>query len=167
MSIKYVKGDAVQALVDGEVDFLIHCCNNQGVMGSGIAKQIKDKIPEAYTAYKKMFNISSDYCMGKTSLGGKVINIIGQDSYGYGSKRYGHYGYIAQGLASVSFEIHNYVDCYDNTQADSYYNNEVKIGIPYRLASDRAGCDWCIILELIEGILAPEFDIVIYHLEDL
>lgn len=167
MSIKYVKGDAVQALLAGEVDFLIHCCNNKGVMRSGIAKQIKTKIPEAYTAYKKMFNIDPSHRMGGTSLGGKVINIIGQDSYGYGSKRYGHYGYIAQGLASVSFEIHNYVDCYDNALADRYYNNEVKLAIPYKFASDRAGCDWNIILELIEGILAPEFDIVIYHLEDL
>lgn len=136
-------------------------------MGSGIAKQIKDKIPEAYTAYKKMFNIDPTYRMGKTSLGGKVINIIGQDGYGYERVRYGHYGYIARGLSSVSFEIQKYVGLYDNSLVDSYYNNEVKIGIPYRFASDRAGCDWCIILELIEGILAPEFDIVIYHLEDL
>ena len=167
MSIKYVKGDAVQALLDGEVDFLVHCCNNQGVMGSGIAKQIKGKIPEAFEAYKKMFNIDPHYRMGRTSLGGKVINIIGQNNYGHNKKRYGHYGYIAQGLFSIGFEIQNYVDCFDNSLADKFYNGEVKLAIPYKFASDRAGCDWGIILELIEGILNKEFEVIIYHLEDL
>jgi len=166
MGITYKKGDAVEALLKGDVDFLVHCCNNKGVMGSGIAKQIKSKIPDAYKAYKKMFNIDPNYRMGRTSLGGKVINIIGQDSYGYDKVRYGHYGYIANGLCSTSFEIHNYVDCYDNSLADRQYNNEIKLAIPYKFASDRAGCNWQIVLELIEGILSREFEVIIYHLED-
>ena len=40
MNTNILQGDAVKALKNGEVDILIHCCNAQGVMGSGIAKQI-------------------------------------------------------------------------------------------------------------------------------
>jgi O-acetyl-ADP-ribose deacetylase (regulator of RNase III) len=32
---------------------IVHGCNAQGVMGSGIAKQIRDKYPMAYEVYRK------------------------------------------------------------------------------------------------------------------
>lgn len=41
MAIIYRKGDVLEALRKGEVDIVIHQTNCQGVMGSGIAKQIK------------------------------------------------------------------------------------------------------------------------------
>lgn len=35
-----------------DVDVIIHQTNCQGVMGRGFAKQIKEKFPEAFEAYK-------------------------------------------------------------------------------------------------------------------
>ena len=162
MSIKHVEGDAVKALLNKEIDFLVHCCNNKGVMGSGIARHIREQIPESYKAYKK-----GSYGMGSLSLGGGLINLVGQDGYGYDGQRYGHYGYIAKGLSNIRYPISNYIDFYDSTLHDKFYGigyGKVTLGFPFRFASDRAGCDWGVILELIEGILIPEFDVVIYEL---
>lgn len=160
MSIKYVKGDVVQALVDGEVGYLLHCCNCQNNFGSGIAKTIKEVLPDAYkldcTFTKRGRNFLGN--VGKSDSG--VLNLYGQEYYGHigdyykKHKRQGNYGAIAKGFNRIA-----------STLPYTQHNNT--IAIPYKFASDRAGCDWNIIEELIEAILAPEFDIVIYHLEDL
>ena len=49
MNIIYKKGD----LLTTDADIIVHGCNCQGVMGSGVAKQIKEKFPNAYTIYKQ------------------------------------------------------------------------------------------------------------------
>ena len=47
--MKYVNGD----ICDTHIHDIIHGCNAQGVMGSGVAKSIRDKFPGCY----------EDYCM--------------------------------------------------------------------------------------------------------
>ena len=42
--IHYVKGN----LLDSDCDYICHQVNCQGVMGSGIAKQIRERWPEVY-----------------------------------------------------------------------------------------------------------------------
>ncbi|QDP64721.1 MAG: hypothetical protein GOVbin2917_36 [Prokaryotic dsDNA virus sp.] len=158
MSIKYVKGDAVQALVNGEVDYLLHCCNCQNNFGSGIAKTIKEVFPDAYeldcSFAKKKRNFLGN--VGESSSG--VLNLYGQEYYGYvgeyykDHKRQGNYGAIARCFTLI---------------ADALSYKDLTIALPYKFASDRAGCDWQIIEELIDWILAPHFEVYIYHLEDL
>ena len=46
MNIRY--GDILSCVNSG---FIVHGCNAQGVMGSGIAKSIKEMYPEVYQAY--------------------------------------------------------------------------------------------------------------------
>lgn len=48
MEIKYVKCD----LLEAPEKYILHGCNAQGVMGSGVAKLIREKWPSAYAAYK-------------------------------------------------------------------------------------------------------------------
>jgi len=43
-------GDLLLLAEDGRFDVIVHGCNCQCVMGKGIAKAIKAKFPEAYTA---------------------------------------------------------------------------------------------------------------------
>lgn len=158
MSIKYVKGDAVQALLNGEVDYLLHCCNCQNNFGSGIAKQVREMLPDAYELDCSFAKRGCNFLGNVGKSGSGVLNLYGQDYYGYVGdyykehKRQGNYGAIAKGFSRIVNTL-------------SY--GEPTIAIPYKFASDRAGCDWDIIEELIEWILLPEFDIVIYHLEDL
>lgn len=158
MSIEFIKGDAVEALKNGDVDYLIHCCNAQGKMNSGIAKQIREEFPEAYDIYKHSVDngFTDDVLMGSFTIEKGVVNLIGQKYYGYHGKRYVHYGHIANGLHRIGLKI------------QSYHNKRRPIiAIPYKFASDRAGGDWEIILELIEASLSLCFDVKIYHLENL
>jgi len=48
--IKYVRGN----LLDAPQPIIVHQVNCQGVMGSGVAKAIRDKYPQAYQAYRSM-----------------------------------------------------------------------------------------------------------------
>lgn len=56
-------------MIDGEIDCLLHVCNNKGVMGSGIALEIKNRIPDAYTAYKY-----EDCILGVVTQGKRHLN---------------------------------------------------------------------------------------------
>ncbi|RYD66860.1 MAG: hypothetical protein EOP83_04015 [Verrucomicrobiaceae bacterium] len=51
MRIEYKTGD----LLAGPEAFICHGCNAQGVMGSGIAKTIRDIYPNAYTTYRDRY----------------------------------------------------------------------------------------------------------------
>lgn len=51
--------------------FIVHGCNDVGVMGSGIAATIKRKFPGAYDAYREhisSFKRKLDFPLGKVSL---------------------------------------------------------------------------------------------------
>lgn len=45
-----VRGDLLQLACDGRFDVIIHGCNCQCHMGAGIARQIRERFPEAYEA---------------------------------------------------------------------------------------------------------------------
>ena len=163
MSIKYVKGDAVQALVDGEVDYLLHCCNCQNNFGSGIARQVREMLPHAYEADCKAVMDGTNK-LGNVIPSKGVLNLYGQEYYGYVGdyykkhKRQGNYGAIVKGFNLISSVLPTITEV---------RGRKPVIAMPYKFASDRAGCDWNVIEELIEWLLVPEFDIVIYHLGDL
>lgn len=46
--IQFLKGDIFDFAQAGEFDIVVHGCNCMCTMGSGIAKQVRDKYPEAY-----------------------------------------------------------------------------------------------------------------------
>ena len=46
--MKVIRGDLVQLALAGKFDVIVHGCNCMCTMGAGIAKQIKQKFPEAY-----------------------------------------------------------------------------------------------------------------------
>lgn len=153
MPITYKNGNAVSALIDGEIDVLLHVCNNKGVMGSGIALEIKNRIPDAYRWYRYSYEhgecVLGEYSIGCPDRGSKkVFNMVAQDGYGKGI-RHLNYGALSECLRKVA-------------EHRAYTNNN--IGIPYKLGADRAGGDWEIVLELVEYFL-KDFNVVVYKLE--
>lgn len=159
-NIKIINGDAITALLNGEIDFLVHQSNSVGGFGSGIAGQIRKRIPEAYEAYKENYDkfISHGHKhipLGSLSYGGGVIHLHSQLNYGRG-KRHTNYGAMACGLEKV----YMHVSCYENKDP-----RETKIGLPYLMGCGLGGGDWEIVYELIEHCLAPSFkEVVIYKL---
>ena len=142
MEIIYKTGN----LLDAQTDVIAHQVNCQGVMGSGVAKYIREKWANVYTAYKAEYDLFTD--LNKPLLGNcqlvqvndhqYVANLFGQNKYGYDSKRYTSYDGIYDALINLAFQMEN--------------NNINSIAFPYRMSSDRGGADWNVILAMIESV---------------
>lgn len=131
-----VSGNVVGALFSGEVKYILHVCNNKGVMGSGVAKEIKERIPKAFEAYKQ----ASDYSMGSVTNAEGVFNLVAQNGYGKGVKHL-NYGALAQSI-NRAFQIIHITHYPPQTQA--------VVGVPYGMGAVRAGGDWEVVKELLE-----------------
>jgi O-acetyl-ADP-ribose deacetylase (regulator of RNase III) len=154
--IVYKQGDVVQALLDGEVTMLIHQTNCQGVMGSGIARQIKEKIPNAYKEYKDSERRNGGLYLGGVTIGmvatpkgdGYVFNVNGQDEYQDRLKCNTNYAYLAKGLIGV-------ID---------YATVDDIIAMP-KIGAGLGGGDWKIIEALIESAFEGR-TVYVYTLEE-
>lgn len=155
--IEVREGCVVEALLQGEVDVVLHVCNCQGVMGSGVAKVVKEKVPEAYKAYMKSYYNHSEKgdMLGITSQGGGVVNLHAQEYYGYDGKRYLDYGALAQSLTLASSML--------VATVPDELTEYLTIAIPYKMGSDRAGGDWQVVQELVQGLLKG-YKVVAYKL---
>lgn len=130
------------SVLDTYAAIVAHQVNCQGVMGSGVASQVKRKYPEAYQMYKELCDENAHYkvgLLGKTQLcpvssnpDGTpriyVANMFGQLDYGR-SKYYVYTDYLAlrQCLTSLS---------------QFAKQNNLIIAMPFRLGCDRGNGDW-------------------------
>ncbi len=149
MIITYVIGD----LLESPYRLILHGCNAQGVMGSGIAKQIRKKYPQAfeeyYAAYEKDMLWLGDVIFADCE--DKIIaNGITQQYYGRGGKCF------------VSYEAIN------NVMEDTY-DYALKHGLEYvampLIGAGLGGGSW----KKISSIIEDKFTIVIpivYTLDD-
>jgi hypothetical protein len=76
-------------LKQDKVDIICHQTNCKGVMGAGIAFQIKRTYPEVFKKYKEFCDEYENILLGRTLFvncnDGKVVaNLFGQDGYGRG-----------------------------------------------------------------------------------
>lgn len=150
--------EKIGSLLDGNVDVIVHQVNCCGAMNSGVAAAIRKKYPSVYTKYK-------DYCHGHKygSLPGKclfvtvddgklVANLFGQEQYGYDNRRYTNYEAVYQALELVKRHLKN--------------SGKKTIGFPYKMASDRGGADWDVILAMIKSVFKDtEHEVIIYKLQ--
>lgn len=152
--VKYVKGN----LLDSNCDYICHQVNCQGVMGSGIAKQIRERWPKVYEGYKRFCDYiisQGGTLLGKTFIttGGSskhIVNMFSQDNYGYDGARYTSYDAFAHCLNSMRDHIRS-----DKT-----------IGFPKNIGCGLGGGNWNVISALIEEILGKDYNVYIYELED-
>lgn len=148
MKISYKNGD----LLKSGLKLIGHGCNAQGVMGSGIAKAIKEKYPECYTAYScfmkdsgKLGDVLAYTCPSDNVT---ILNMITQEFYGRDSKRY------------VSYEAIEKCMTYANRYAKD--NGHVSLGLP-KIGAGLGGGDWKIISEIIEKT-CKDIQVEVYEL---
>ena len=139
MEIIYKDGN----LLDAQTDVIAHQVNCQGVMSSGVAKQIRDKWPDVFDQYDYYVRMYEKDCLGTCQLiqineSQFVANLFGQRYYGRENLRYTSYDGIYDAL--VKLKVHM------NTRGCK------SIAFPYKMSSDRGGADWNIILAMIESI---------------
>lgn len=76
-------------IVNTEAPAIIHGCNLQAKMNSGVAKAIREHFPEAYTEYMdKIYTYNLGQIIVADSKGKLIGNLLTQDNYGYDGKKY-------------------------------------------------------------------------------
>ena len=96
-------------LLDVTSGIIAHGCNAQGVMGSGVAKQLRSKYPSVYESYQlHLYALrhspervlgSVDYVVVSSKL--QVANMITQEFYGKDGRKYVDYTALAQSMVTV------------------------------------------------------------------
>lgn len=153
MKIRYVKGD----LLLTPYDYILHGCNAQGVMGSGVALAIRNKYPKAFKDYEDHFkevglNLGDAIC-SKQDDGKVIINAITQDYYGRNGSKYVSYDAIDK----VTKDINQYFRSPFPRQTGSVAMPMIGAGL--------GGGDWYIISAIIEKN-STNYQPVVYHLGD-
>lgn len=149
--IEYRKGN----LLDVTSGVIAHGVNCQGVMGSGVAKAIREKYPIVYEEYRKDVN---SWIEGFSSTGGQlgrvqfvpiskvlvIANCFTQDFYGT-LKRHVNYDAVASSFYKL------------NKRRDFYG----QLNIP-KIGAGLGGGDW----NVIESIIKSEYkdDVIVWEL---
>jgi O-acetyl-ADP-ribose deacetylase (regulator of RNase III) len=101
MKIRYITND----LFGTEILHILHGCNAQGVMGSGIAKIIKEQYFDAFAFYATQYD-EHGLKLGDVQFvptNGKVIvNAVTQEFYGRDGKRYVSYDAVAAAMRTAN-----------------------------------------------------------------
>lgn len=123
---------------------IVHGCNAQGVMGSGVALAVKRKFPGAYEDYKKLFddnhlNLGNAYpYLANDNL--VIWNAVTQNLYGTGIRQ------VSYDAVQTCFQDINDTI---NSGSDAVSNIPKEIHIPM-IGAARGGGNWEIIREIIE-----------------
>ena len=125
---------------------IVHGCNAQGVMGSGVALAVKNKYPEAYKAYKEVYDAGNLY-LGESYPGAVksdlvIWNAVTQNLYGH-KVRMVSYDAIQTCFESVNQWI---------TENKGMVLTPEEVHIPM-IGAARGGGNWNIIKTIIEETL--------------
>ena len=165
MSIHVVNGDIFKT----HCNIICHQVNCQGVMGHGIAKQVKEKYHGVFNEYKRYCDSHAD---NRTAMLGEALivdmyygaavcdwlvnreskyiaNIFGQLTYGAGLRT--DYKALVSGLEVV---------------ANFAREHNLSVAIPYKIGCGLAGGDWNEVSVLIEGVFAgSNLEVFMYRYE--
>lgn len=135
-------------------NIIVHQTNCQGVMGHGIALQIKNKYPEVFNAYYHYCktNIPTEI-LGTTLIcqandNKYIANLFGQLNYGEGLQT--DYDKFEKALK----EVYNFAK-----------QTNLSVAIPYKIGCGLANGDWNIVSKIIEEIFKDDVKLTIYRLE--
>ncbi len=143
--------------LDVTYGIIVHGCNCQGVMGSGIAREVKNRFPMAFHEYDKVHRTRGlklgEICFAEVAPNKFIINANTQDSYG-GGKRFVSYDAIADSFT----EVLRFAQTIEK-------HREVKLDIIFpAIGAGLGGGDWNIISAIIDVVIPDHFNKVLYLL---
>ena len=144
--MKKVRGNLVSMFENNELDVIIHGCNCGCNMGSGIAKEIRERFPKAYEADLKSSkfdpNKLGDYTYAEFD-GRFIVNAYTQFNWGLNlpiNGRHCSYDAISDVFKKIKSE---------------FGGRSYRFGVP-AIGAARAGGDWNIIKMIIDYHLYDE-----------
>lgn len=148
--INLVKGDILNAK-ENIISQQVNCC---GVMGSGLAKQIRNKYLEVFIEYYayckrhddmlKMLGVALPVICEDNKI---VMNLFGQMYYGT-DKQYTDYAAL---------------ECAFRNMKEYAQKNQLSIAIPFQIGCGLAGGNWDIVYKIIEDVFS-DYGVTIYKL---
>lgn len=141
-------------IMDSKSEIIAHQVNCMGVMGGGVAKQIKNMYPEAYNGYKAA--LSQYKSLGESPLGKVNFCFIHDKAEGdasYIANMFGQYNY---GTSERQTDYGALRSCLETLAAFAKAGN-ASVSIPYKLGCGLGGGDWehvvyPMILETMAGV---------------
>jgi O-acetyl-ADP-ribose deacetylase (regulator of RNase III) len=153
--IKIVEGN----ILDSNATIIFHQVNCLGVMGSGLAKQIKDKYPTVYKQYKefcnkhKPENLLGQALFVRYDESNCICNLFGQLNCG-ADKIQTDYNALRKALLKSRILID---DLYSQYTTPS-------LAFPFLMSCGLGGGDWTIVYNMIEEIF-EDYNVTIYKFE--
>lgn len=148
-------------LLDADVSYIVHQVNCQGVMGSGIAKQIRDKWPHIYHEYKKFLALSNEKWK-RPALGRPLL--VYEDYDNAPNTRiivnfFSQNHYLPRTICHTDYEA--FRSCCEELRTIIGSHKEQKIGFPYKIGCGLGGGDWNIIENIIDSVF-KDYSVEIY-----
>jgi O-acetyl-ADP-ribose deacetylase (regulator of RNase III) len=138
MRIQYVKGD----LFSTDIELILHGCNSKGVMGSGVARLVREQFPGTYEAYQLW--CSKGFRLGQylavPERGKVVINAVTQQEYGKAAEQLGPNPVRYVSYDAVAEIMHS---------LNKVYTGSI-IAMPM-IGAALGGGDWAVISAIIES----------------
>lgn len=131
-------------LLESHCNIIMHQCNTMRTMGAGIAKQIKNKYPEAYKADCQFMMAQppqqklGQFSWAQAADGRFIVNLYGQLRYGREKQ---HTDYVA--LQSALQQSFHWVK--------NNFTNPI-VGLPKGMGCNNAGGDWETVYDIIETV---------------
>ncbi len=155
-------------IIDGDIfesgaDVIAHQVNCQGVMGSGVAKQVREKFPKVFEKYREECRVWGKVILGEclllspdgtgADLRQSIANLFGQDNYGYDGKCYTDYNSLRNALKKLNTRVKVW---------NAATGRRHTVAIPYLMGCHRGGGDWEIVSKMIEEELT-DCDVTMYR----
>ena len=147
-------------ILNCEENILVHQVNHQGVMGAGLALQIKKAFPFAFDRYLDVCKTLSwnviqeagavDFvgCKSANNSEFYIANMFGQRFYGNLHEK-ADYGAMETGLKTI-FRFS--------------FRNKFSVAIPYAIGCGLGKGDWGIVSKMIEDIFENKVEYKVYKL---
>ncbi|GFN32439.1 hypothetical protein PCURB6_26990 [Paenibacillus curdlanolyticus] len=148
--IKIVEGD----LMNATENIIGHQVNCQSVMGSGVARAIRDTYEAAYVGYMNYCDGKEPYdLLGTCHLvdignGKFVAHLFGQLNYGRTKYRYTDYIALKEALYKLKVIAKR---------------NNLSVALPYNIGCGLANGDWKVVSQIIEEVF-EDYEVTLYSL---
>ena len=156
--IEIIKGDALE-LATG---VLVHGCNTEGVMGSGIARGVKTRYPNVYDVYKQAQR-ENGLKLGSCSIGVArdnlyIVNAITQ-TLTLNTTQFERLYPVSYDAIARCFNIVNTA----MNQIDPEF--DMNLCFP-KIGAVRGGGDWNVIQEIIKSEVSPQRKKILYIIDE-
>lgn len=155
--LKIINGNILTPNTEERGVIVCHQVNCKGVMGAGLARQVKELHPDVFELYKdKCIQIAAgigglgdvQFCSAVADVGYLVANVFGQYGYGHG-KQYTDYAALRKAFERITMGFPTYT-----------------IRIPYMMGCGLGGGDWAVVSQIIEETLVEKgVDVEIWDFE--